>query len=102
MTQHFKTYANTPTGIFVIAHGGSKEGEWVSFNPDNENESFSWKDIVSAGALEYPSQLVLVADTCYSARLGKIAFEDLLEKQMENKMAHLPSFCMLSASSAIL
>ena len=98
LTQHFKTYANTPTGIFVIAHGGSKEGEWVSFNPDNENESFSWKDIVSAGALEYPSQLVLVADTCYSARLGKIAFEDLLEKQMENKMVNLPSFCMLSAS----
>ena len=95
---HFTKFANLPTGIFVIAHGGDKEGEWVSFNPADENETFAWKDIVSTGALHHPSQLIIVADTCYSARLGKVAFQDLRRRQADDKAIKLPSFCMLSAS----
>ena len=97
MEQHFVKNTGKPTGIFVIAHGGEDDGRWVSFNPKNDEETFSWDDIVACGALKFPSQIFMVADTCYSARLGKIAFIDFQRRGDEGKES-LPSFCFLGAS----
>ena len=97
MEEHFVKNTGKPTGIFVIAHGGEDDGRWVSFNPKNDEETFSWDDIVACGALKFPSQLFMVADTCYSARLGKKAFVDFQRRGDKNEES-LPSFCFLGAS----
>ena len=96
LKEHFEKNSGKPVGVFAIAHGGADGGRWVSFNPENEEETFAWSDIAACGAMRHPSQLFVVADTCYSARLGKSAFMDFQRRDGEGEP--LPSFCFLGAS----
>eukprot|EP00939_MAST-03C_sp_MAST-3C-sp1_P003820 g3820.t1 len=88
-------------GLFVICHGG-EDGSWVSFNPADELETFESNDLFKAGLCDSggPRQLVVVADSCYSALLGKSLYRSLYTRtnQAANGTEKIPSLLFLAAS----